>query len=354
MTARWNVSLCALVLAVVACGSQPRVDEEVPTAKEAVAKGWMALPGVDVLTPGEQDVLVDVMRTRTPSADYKIRRADELNIKVISQSDLTGTYKVGPDGSIGVPWAGTLVVEDLTRQEAVTKLLEIYQPHFKSELAISVDVSEYAPMQVFVLGEVQNSKQVDLAVGGTLLEALSAAGGLKREKESPAPGRCAIARGNEKVVWVDLEELLKKGNLTLNVPLEHGDVIYVPDVDARLVHVMGQVKTAGPLELGNGMSLLEAVSKAGGATEDADLRMVFVLRKKLAGDYQGPVRADLKKLLESGDRGEDLDLEDGDVVFVARNDLADVGYVLDHLQTLVSAGTLIGLYTSPNKKSNGN
>jgi protein involved in polysaccharide export with SLBB domain len=351
---RARFGLLAFLLALAGCGSQPRVDEEVPTVAQAVDKGWIAPPGAEELTPGEQDVLSKVLEPKVPGPDYTIRRADELNVKVVGVTDLSGTYRVGPDGSIGVPWAGTVLLEGLTRAEAIEALRKIYQPHFKTELTISVDVGTYAPMKVYVLGEVTNAKEVELEIGGTLLEALAAAGGLKREKEAATPGRAAISRGKEQVIWVDLDELLRKGNIALNVELQAGDVIYVPNVQARLAHVLGEVNDAGALEIGDGISLVEALAKAGGPSKDADLRMVFLVRRSLPGEYKGPVRADLKKLLETGDRSEDVELIDGDVLYVARNDLADVGYVLEHLQTFVSAATLIGLYTSPDRGGNNN
>ena len=344
------VALGTFAATLATCGSQPRMSGDVPTVAQAVSQGWIEKPAEVELTESEQEVLAEVLKPKEPTDDYRIRRSDELKIKVIGNEELSGSYRIGPDGSIGVPWSSKLTLEGLTRAEASEALRAIYQPHFKSEVAVAVDVSTYAPMKVYVLGAVNTSKEIDLQVGGTLLEALSVAGGLKREKEEPTPSRCAISRSGQQVIWVDLDDMLNRGNMALNIDLQEGDVVFVPDAGTQLAHVLGEVEAAGAIELGNGISLVESISKAGGPTEDADLRMVFLVRRKLPGQYNGPMRADMKRMLETGDRAEDVPLEDGDIVFVARNDIADVGYVLQNMQVLVSAATLYGLFTNTNNR----
>ena len=57
--------------------------------------------------------------------------------------------------------------------------------------------------------------------------------------------RVAIFRGRDKMVWVNLKNLLSGKELALNIRLQRNDVVYLPDGDDQLVYVMGEVARPG-------------------------------------------------------------------------------------------------------------
>ena len=82
--------------------------------------------------------------------------------------------------------------------------------------------------RVYVLGEVSTPGLLEVKTDITMLEALAKAGGLKL---TAAKSKARIVRGdirNPEVIPVDLKRLIDKSDLSLNVKLQNGDVIYVP------------------------------------------------------------------------------------------------------------------------------
>ncbi len=87
--------------------------------------------------------------------------------------------------------------------------------------------------------------------------------------------------------------------------------VIVKAYNSRRVGVLGQVKNPGLFRLINDVTLLDALSRAGGPTEDADPQGSMVLR----GQQLIPV--DFVKLLKYGDARQNIPLDPGDVVMVA-------------------------------------
>ena len=113
----------------------------------------------------------------------------------------------------------------------------------------------------------------------TLLEALAKAGAAPgKDDQSGMPTRCAIIRGRDRMMWVDLRPLSKGSDLSLNIPLQRNDLVFVPDPDDELVYVMGQVKNPGPYPLTANMSFLEALARAGGPNDNAQQGKIVLAR----------------------------------------------------------------------------
>src|SRR5262249_42461996 len=150
---------------------------------------------------------------------------DKLTVEVWGRSEISGPHTIGPDGRISVPIAGPLKCSDLTRGEiekAITAALEkYYQP-----VSVTVRVDEYASNRVSVLGNVETPGSYLFTDQPTLLGALSMAGGVGRDLKLPIAlsSRCSVIRGRSQIVWVDLAELLNRGNVSLNIPLQRNDV----------------------------------------------------------------------------------------------------------------------------------
>ena len=65
----------------------------------------------------------------TENEPYKIRKGDELDIKVLGEDKLSHSYVVGPDGRITFDFVGGIDASGFTREQLAekikTKLLEI-------------------------------------------------------------------------------------------------------------------------------------------------------------------------------------------------------------------------------------
>ena len=119
--------------------------------------------------------------------------------------------------------------------------------------------------------------------------------------------------------------------MTLNVRLRRGDVVYVPDPSDQLVYVMGQVNKPGAYQFTPNMSFLDALAQAGGPNDTAQPSKIVLARPR-----QNEQRViDLKTFL-GGNGARNYALEEGDIIYVPKNGIAKVGYVLQQLNPLTS------------------
>ena len=159
-----------------------------------------------------------------------------------------------------------------------------------------------------------------------LLDVLARAGSLPLLDKQATLTRCAIFRGREKIIWVDLKRLLNRGDLEYNIRLKPNDLIYVPDSSDTMVYVMGAVAKPGAYRLTPDMSYLDALAQAGGPNEDAESSTISLYRPGQNAVQTFP----FKSLLTDGPRA-NYALEEGDVIYVPKRGLAEVGYVLRQL-----------------------
>ncbi len=199
---------------------------------------------------------------------------------------------------------------------------------------MTVGVDRYSSFRVLVLGRVGVPGAITFDRQPTLLDVLTKAaslpiGGVGADKSSLV--RCAIFRGRDKVVWVDLKPLLSEGRLDLDIRLARNDVVYLPDANDQLVYVLGYVKQPGAMHLTPAMSFLDAVALAGGPTPDANLSHVSLIRNSKGKHEEIP----LKDFFEGRSRP-NLALEDGDLIYVPPRWMARFGYFMEKVSPLTT------------------
>ena len=326
---RWWCLVAACLL--VSCGTGVRPDS-VP-AREMLdtfrppPSPWSQTADVDEMNAAA----ALVTRPAASTGVYRIGPGDLIRVHVAGHEDLSTDYEVGPDGRIGFPLVGTVELGGDTRDEAAARLVTGLEPFLSTRPVVAVDVTQYENNKVYVLGRVEQPGEVVLTGRGTLLQALASVGGLPVREFRAFLSRAAIIRGNDEILWIDLIDLLQRGNASLNVPLVNGDVVFIPDAEDATVFVMGSVGTPGAVPIKARIRLTQALAIAGGTTEDADLKRIYVLRPSQDGSPIRPAHVDLARLIETGDFTENLELRTGDVVYVARSGMGDVGYTLRKL-----------------------
>lgn len=270
------------------------------------------------------------------SQDIALRlgAGDVLSLQVWGRPELSGRHTVGPDGAISVPMAGTTNVESLTREDAALRVQQSLGRYYV-DLKVQVAVEQYNSNRVTVLGRVQNPGTLNFDHPPSLLEALARAGSLPVLDKQPSLTRCAIFRGREKIIWVDLKRLLQGGQAHLNLRLRPGDLIYIPDSADTMVYVLGSVHRPGAYRLTPDMSVLEALATAGGPNEDAQPGEIGIYRPA----RQAVERMSLQHLMEARQRV-NFALEEGDIIFVPKSGLAEFGYVLRQLAAGLSLLTV--------------
>jgi polysaccharide export outer membrane protein len=240
------------------------------------------------------------------AADYVIGAQDVLTIQVFEQADLGGKYAVEADGTFSFPLIGRVKAGGLT--------LRSFEGELKSKLAdgyfknpqVTVAVEQYRSQRVFVMGEVRAPGPVSLTGGMTLIEALSRAG----STQPTASGEVAVVRAPQgakgpvlpdqpsgtEIFRASIREL-ESGSLARNIELRDGDTIFVPR--AETVYVFGQVKNPGGYAVQKDTTVLQALSLAGGVTENGAMNRVRIVRIVAGGKKE--IKVGLTDTIKPGD-----------------------------------------------------
>lgn len=229
-------------------------------------------------------------------SQYAIGPDDIVKITVYGHEDLTQTVVVQPDGTFAFPLIGRVQASDLTAQELEVRITERLLKGFVKNPQVTVVVQEYRSKMVFVVGEVLRPGPYPLTGNTTVVEVLSRAGPMTQNASSEVlvvrprggsrspvlPSEVAqdasndAARRSAEVLRVNVRDI-QAGDLDKNLLLKPGDTVFVPI--APRIFVSGEVKSAGGFAYSSGMTVRQAISMAGGFTEDGSAGGIRVVRE---------------------------------------------------------------------------
>ncbi|MGA2049688.1 MAG: polysaccharide biosynthesis/export family protein, partial [Terracidiphilus sp.] len=284
---------------------------------------------------------LETLRNFEPPAneEYRIGKGDEITVDFAGRPDLTAKLVVGPDGRITLPLAGDVMLSGLTRVEAANAIDTALSTYY-TNLAAQVTVTKYTANKVLVLGAVEKPGVVTFDGTPTLLEALSR-GGLETgpNKAAQIPERCAIYRGHDEVVWVDLKTMIDAGNSMADLRLRRDDVIYVPNGGERFVSVLGQVQHPGAIQLTGTSTLASVLAAAGGFTEPAGNKPHIQIVDPATGTSRIISMNDLLNPAKSLE----ITPKPGEIIFVPQSGFFRATYVVERLSPVITAAALIGV-----------
>ena len=206
---------------------------------------------------------------------YPIGAGDELAVDVVGEPAMSGTFRVRPDGSLELPYAGGVPVAALTVDAATRAVSEHLGRTVLRHPQVSLRVVRSTSRSVEVAGGVARPGMYALVDGDvTVRQLIVLAGGLT-EASAPRGEVHRDVEGRRVIVEVDLERVYN-GDPGADVALVPGDRLYVPPTAA--VYVDGQVARPGAVAYRDGMTLLQAIAQTGSAKATARTRGVYILR----------------------------------------------------------------------------
>jgi polysaccharide export outer membrane protein len=265
---------------------------------------------------------------------YRLAEGDSLQITVWNRPELSGKQLLGPDGRLTIALAGTMKLNGETRETAAKQISESLSAYIRKP-AVFVGVEQYTGNRVTILGRVQTPGVQQFDRQPYLLEALARAGSLPVIDKQATLTRVAVFRGRDRIIWVDLKKLLNRGELAYNIRLKPNDLVYIPDSFATLVYVLGAVHKPGAYRLTPDMSLMDALSQAGGPNDDAAPEQIAIYRPSKQANETTPL-----KTLLNREKMVNFSLEEGDVIYVPKSGVAETGYVVRQLIPGLSILTL--------------
>ncbi len=303
---------------IVQAGAVPNPQGRVMELQDHLLKAAAMLPPVDY-------------------TDYKVGAEDELQVTFFTPGEiggaasgynlgggsnqLSGVFRVNGQGEIRLLLVGNVKVAGLTPIEIAEKLTELYKDEgYLVNPQITVTVKQYRHSLVAVSGAVKKPGYYPLIGPRPLLAVLGMAGGLiakagntvnilrPRPGASKADGRQGL---NAQTFVVNLNSLLLRGDTNLDIPIENGDVVFVPF--AQSAYVIGAVTKPGNVLLQDNMTLTRAISMCKGKDIKLASNYVTILRVGSDGNRE-VIPVDLSQVL----KGEETDplLKANDIVYV--------------------------------------
>lgn len=170
------------------------------------------------------------LRHTTVSPSYRLFRGDTLSILAVGFPDGIGIDKitVGLDGYVQLPYVGSVKMEGLTLDEAKAVLMDSLTQYLRIP-DLSLVITSYGPRKVYVMGEVNKPGVQDMAIDNmNAYAALATAGGWARKGRSTRIQIMRVVDGTMYYRTLNMKAYTVKHDLTQNVEIEDGDIIYVP------------------------------------------------------------------------------------------------------------------------------
>jgi polysaccharide biosynthesis/export protein len=310
--------------------------------------------------------------------DYALGGGDRIRINVFEVPEYTGDYQIPPGGQLFLPLVGPVDILGLTQAEAADAIAAKYSRYLKRPL-VTVSLLSPRPINVVIAGEVVTPGSYTVGLQGgagdnpgvqyptivgalTLAQGVTLAADLRQVQLKRKQGL-----GPERIINLDLMELVRKGTLPQDITLRDGDVVFVPtasevnmaDIRAfsnasfamasnrpRTVTVVGEVNrpgsyvvigggtagaaattpgntqggAGGTIDGGGGAggglpTVSRAIQLAGGITSSADVRNIQIRRPTRNGGEQ-KMTVSFWRLLQ-GDPNQDTIVQEGDTVIVS-------------------------------------
>ncbi|HKV09568.1 MAG TPA: polysaccharide biosynthesis/export family protein [Thermoanaerobaculia bacterium] len=245
---------------------------------------------------------------------YRVGPRDLLDIRVFEDEQLNGPRRVEEDGAIDFPPLGKVPVTGKTASEIAQILKSRLESKYMQRASVAVQVSEFRSRPISVIGAVKQPGNLAFSGRWTVLEAITAAGGLAENHGNVVYVLRRSDNGLSDQVAIDLDELLVRGNPKVNIPIFSNDLINVPATIDVIVYCLGEVGRPGALSFKSNerITLLAAIAHAGGLTDRASIKILV----KRAAAASGPkeLTVDYKKILAG--KEPDVELRQGDVIVV--------------------------------------
>jgi polysaccharide export outer membrane protein len=251
---------------------------------------------------------VRAQSTEPKGKDFIVGTEDVIEVQVWDNKDLNQIVFVRPDGKTSLPLVGEIQAAGKTVQELQDYLAAVYSKTVKGA-AVTVIIRDIKSRPVYFVGGFGRPGAMQLMRDDlTLLQAIALVGGVAQGADAEK----GFVLRKDKQILINFTNLTQKGDLTQNIKLEPGDSVVVPIAD--LVYVQGEVKAPGAVKYTQDLTLVRAITQAGGLTVMAAGGRVDILRGR--GEKKERIRVDVDKMLRAGDGNPDVLVKPDDIILV--------------------------------------
>jgi len=299
---------------------------------------------------------------RTHPVDSPIGSGDLLHIDIFDVPELSRDLRVGDAGDISYPLIpGKIRAAGVTPFELEEKLEQLLVTNgLVSHPQVSVLIKEQTSQPVSVVGAVQHTMVYQVMRPTTLLEVLSAAGGISDDAgnvvivtrparpSSPRTENVSATENPEndgQIITIRLQDLLESGNAVFNIPIYGGDVVSVPRAGIVYVLGFGVAQPGGYVVQSHGeqVTVLKALALAHGLTAYAKANSAVIMRTNPMSGNRDQIPVHIKAI--ENHKEDDVAMKNNDILYIP--DSRGLKILARGSEAAIGIGTGIAIYRAP-------
>ncbi|MFB3921500.1 MAG: polysaccharide biosynthesis/export family protein [Terriglobia bacterium] len=166
-------------------------------------------------------------KSATDDPAYVIGQDDILDISVWKEPDASRQVPVRPDGKISLPLLNDVQASGLTPMQLQAQLTEKFKKFF-TDPQVTVIVTAINSRRVYLMGEINRPGALPLVPNMTVLQAISAGGGLTQFANGSKIQILRNENGKQVPHFFNYKEVIRGVKTDQNILLKPGDSIVVP------------------------------------------------------------------------------------------------------------------------------
>ncbi len=257
--------LAALATAAAMAGAGPGLAATSPAKPAVKPMQPVAAQAAPAAAPAEE--------AKADEKPYILGPDDVLDIQVLGRTDFNVRPKIAQDGTIQLPFIGSLSAGNMTTKELAEKIRkELVDKGYFTNPILSVEIVGFSSRYVTVLGEIVRPGQVPVDRPLRLSDILARVGGAR----DTAAEYLEVRTEDGKVRKWSVKELAK-GDPSQDPYIQPGDKIFAPK--AELFFVSGAVNQPGTQPYDSELTVRQAIARAGGLNALGSDKSVKVTHK---------------------------------------------------------------------------
>src|SRR5438132_334315 len=194
----------------------------IPGVTESPTTGMIQTPVTGAITTMQQ------LDNKTP-----IRVGDQLTFRILEDEDSPSILLVTDSGQVQIPYVGNVVAVNKSPRVLAFEVKRALEGKLYKKATVLIALARQttrSPGRIYVSGEVIHQGPVELPAGEqmTVSKAIIQAGGFADFGNKRKVRLIRKTGKSQNVRIVDVAQVLNKGRIDLDVPLQAGDVIVVP------------------------------------------------------------------------------------------------------------------------------
>lgn len=171
------------------------------------------------------------LTTDVNNYQYLVGPGDNLTIFVWRNPEISGSFIVRPDGKVTTSLVEDIVVAGKTPTMLAREIEEKLSTYINAP-RVTVSVNNFqGPFseQVRVIGEATNPRAINYTQHMTLLDLMIQVGGLTEFADGNRAKLVRVVNGQQKSFDIDIDDLMKRGDVNKNVDILPGDIVIIPE-----------------------------------------------------------------------------------------------------------------------------